>query len=109
MRNTISASTALWVMSLPQVGPTFSTDTDDADLCVSAARTPATLAASWVLTPVAFLASFASTFRLCLLPLPSTVIVAPPKPSGVSAFCACATVTPGAATCHEVPPTNSML
>ena len=32
MRKTISASTALWVMSPPHVGPTFSTDTDDAEV-----------------------------------------------------------------------------
>ncbi len=75
----------------------------------SAARTPATLVASAELTLALPPASFASTSKLALLPLPSWVIVAPPKPSGASALWAWATVTPGAGTSHEVPPTNSML
>ena len=70
MRNTISASTALWVMSLPQVGPTFSTETDEADLCDSPARTPATLVASWVLTPLGVLGELRLDVQALLAPAP---------------------------------------
>ena len=67
-------------MSLPHVGPTLLIVTAEAGLCASAARTPAILAASSVLTPDEPLASLASTLMLALLPLPSWVIAAPPKP-----------------------------
>ena len=100
---------ALWVMSDPHVGPTFSIDTDEAGLWARLASTPATLVASVAETPDEPFASLASTSRLAFEPLPSWVMVAPPRPSGVRALWAWATVTPGAGTSQEVPPTNSML
>ena len=85
----MSASTALWVMLAPQVGPT-SLDrhrrrrpvrqaAEDAGHLVRLGRADDRSRCS---------ASFASTFRVWVLPLPSVVMVAPPRPSGVSALCA---------------------
>ena len=97
-RNTTSACSALWLMSLPHEGPTVLTLTWLGWVWPSLAR----MLRTWsVLAAVALGAS-------TRIESPIVWILVPDPTITPSSLRACSTETPGALTCHDTPPTKSM-